>query len=332
MASDQAWVQNFRGRCEFVGWTVQLTKSNHYKVHDRAGRLLFTYSGTPGDRRAMQNALSQAKRAGLEQLETGLKLVKERDRLERIERDRELNGHREFSMTATTATVTPSRADVTYTSEEMKLTLRDIEPTTDAQVSELGQVNGIAVVMRSRAMLPTPPNGTLTAHENIEEVLLADDTTIFVCCENGCDYTADNGISVRAHRKAHGPAAQAKRLAREKAELEAQLAERHRRQVEGGKKAAETRKARAAETANVNANVTASGEAPTQASSRSVTSAEIQRRVNQLAFDTQLIATDLSVIVDVLEQLKRDVASLPDLDPEVVEKAARFDAMKNIFS
>src|SRR5262245_21927468 len=91
MSDHHDWPENFRRRCESVGWRVELSASNHYKVYSDERGFLFSFSKTPGDRRALNKAVTDARRHGIEQLETDLKLRVEKERLERLATDREAN-------------------------------------------------------------------------------------------------------------------------------------------------------------------------------------------------------------------------------------------------
>lgn len=192
--------------------------------------------------------------------------------------------------------------------------------------------DGRKVIARTPALLPVPnqPDRPCTT---IDEVLLEDETVVFQCVHPNpipgttgkCDRLADNPISIRSHQKLHGKVAQARHATREaqKAEtarqlLEQELADRRKRQVEGGKKAAETRKK--------NQNGSAPKTTPVAAANQLANG--IQATLNLLTVQVERIATDLGGIIDDLRDVRRQVNELPAADPDVVRKAQRFDEIQ----
>lgn len=152
------WVQNFRSRLEDVGWNVEQTKSNHFKVTDPNGKMLLNFSGTPGDNRAMMNALSQAKRAGLLQLETQVKLRREKERLERIQEDRKAG----------------------YV-ESPKV---DFPPP---MAPNLGVVNGVDIAAIAPAMIKSPLMDKAAPLAGAEELLLVNNQVLYRCAKPAAD-------------------------------------------------------------------------------------------------------------------------------------------------
>lgn len=193
MSSNTDWQDNFIKRCESVGWQVDLSTSNHYKVSDANGKFLFTFSKTPGGHRAMYNAVSSAKKCGIEALETQLKLRLERERLQKIEDDRLAN--------------------------EAKLA--GIKEQFDAQDDEvdgdhpnLGYVNGVQIVAIAPAKVKTPVMSEAKPMADAEELMLLDHSVVYRCAkaaattnhpelEGLCHRTFETVDSLRAHITFH---------------------------------------------------------------------------------------------------------------------------------
>lgn len=97
MGKRREWPEELAKRCRAVGWTAELAKSGHYKVQVPASEDFpdgggFSIASTPGSRDGERKALNNANRYGLERLELQARLLAEKERLERIERDRRENG------------------------------------------------------------------------------------------------------------------------------------------------------------------------------------------------------------------------------------------------
>lgn len=153
------WVQNFRSRLENVGWTVEQTKSNHFKVTDANGKMILNFSGTPGDTRSMMNALSQAKRAGLLQLETQVKLQREKERLERIQADRKAG----------------------YVEPPPQV---DFQPP---MAPAFGFVNGVEIAAIAPAMVKSPVMDKPGPLAGAEELLLVNNQVLYRCAKPAAD-------------------------------------------------------------------------------------------------------------------------------------------------
>lgn len=189
------WAKNFRQRLEDVGWRVELSGTSHHKVFDGSGKLLLTFSGTPGGgNRGMMNALAQAKRAGLLTLETNVKLQREKERLQKIESDRAANDEK--------------LADIKAQSD-----LPDDERDGDA-LPVLGYVNGVAIVAIAPAMTQTPIMKEAKPLADGSEIMLADHTVLYRCekpaatatkpdLEGICHRTFESASSLRVHIASH---------------------------------------------------------------------------------------------------------------------------------
>lgn len=163
MVNINGWQANFIQRCEAVGWSIERTKSNHYKVRDAKGKFLFTFPTTPGDVRSMQNTLSDAKRHGILDLEKQVKLRDERARLERIQKDREASEAVEA---------------------EAALERIETQIPSKPEPESLGTVDGVAIVMSGPALFKTPVMAEARPLRDAEELLLADDRTVWRCLKS----------------------------------------------------------------------------------------------------------------------------------------------------
>lgn len=163
MSNVNGWQANFTKRCESVGWSVERTQSNHYKVRDANGKFLFVFPTTPGDQRSMRNTIAEAKRHGLEDLESRAKLRAERDRLERIEADR-----------AAVAQVENAEADAALAR------ITELIPD-QLETIDYGDVDGVKIVARAPAMHKTPVMSEAKPMNGGEELLLDDHRVVFRC-------------------------------------------------------------------------------------------------------------------------------------------------------
>ena len=167
MVNINGWQAQFIKRLESVGWSVERTQSNHFKVRDAKNKFLFTFPTTPGDVRSMKNTEADAKRHGLPQLEHNAKLLAERERLERIQRDREESD-------AAAAVEAEARIDA-----DLAKLGKSIEHHPD-----LGTVDGVAILMSGPALFKTPVMAEARPLRDAEELLLADDRTVWRCLKS----------------------------------------------------------------------------------------------------------------------------------------------------
>jgi len=172
MGNVNGWQNNFTKRCEAVGWIVERTKSNHFKVKDAKGNFLFTFPTTPGDVRAMNNTLADAKRAGLLQLESRVKLVAERDRLERIERDR----------------------------ASMPQFVEPVASPESVDRGDLGDVDGVKVVAIAPAMFKTPVMPQAVPLTGGQEIMLSDGRVLFRCLNDADSSLSGGRLDGTCHR------------------------------------------------------------------------------------------------------------------------------------
>ncbi len=173
-------------------------------------------------------------------------------------------------------------------------------------------INHIPVIVRQPAQTEVPGTGNFAANRSIDECMLANDTTVFQCnyeAAPDCEYSANTARSVLAHLRAHSPKIALRRVEAEKAKVERELAERKQRQSEGGKRAAQTRKANA--------------EKSQPQSNAAVELLEIAKDLSSLG---ENIAEDLDALARRLQHLAKTAV---DVDPIIAEKAAKFDAIRN---
>jgi hypothetical protein len=332
MTSD--WTTNFQRRLEDVGWRVERSKSNQFKVYDRSDRQILVFSATPSDHRSMTNALSQAKKAGLLLLESEVKLRRERDRLARLAADRESNGHKPEravppalftpppvpppaeSTAATMSTVADDAASVGVKTHDEKVKM-SVKP------ENLGDVDGVAIVAVAPAKIQTPIMTAPAPLADAEELLLADDRVLYRCLkptpQGPCHSTFDTANSLRSHITFHSrrvppttPAYRAKqeRLVRENVKPPAVATSEERE-------------------------VAASPKTTTSPTSPAATSTEVdrlRRRVDVLAGAVAETLGGLKKIQAEVAELQCEVNELPLADEETLRKAAEFDKVKSTFS
>ncbi len=334
MASND-WQDNFRRRCDFVGWTTELSKgSNHYKVYDATGKYLFTYAKTSGDRRSMLNTVTEAKRHGIETLETQEKLRQERERLVRIEKDRETNGH----VVADVSSINRGSSE-----GERRMTEAKIE---NHYAESRDAVLGVSVLIREKASLTSHNIQTKVTethvYPDIDALQLENDTVVYQCAsrrDTTCLFTAASPQSVRAHLRAHSPRADAAKLAAELAEAEQRAAEaqaeldaRIKRKSDGSKQAVETRRKRAEAAANGHAPVTAvsTGAVATDADRAAIE--RIRKTADALGRELDELGRGLQHVAKSMAQLSNDVDRIPSVDPTISAKAKAFDELQALLS
>lgn len=317
--ANKDWQRNFQQRCEDVGWRVERSGSDHMKVYD-GSKLLFTYSGTPGDKRTMMNVLSQAKRAGLLELESDRKLERERDRLERIEVDRLKNGHSETAFTAALAAAVAKTAVTNAVSVETAAAVATSE--------DLGDVDGVAVVAVAPAKIKTPVMSEAAPIAGGQELLLADDRVVYRCVRDAamphkpeltgtCNKTFDRIGGLQTHITFHSRTT-LPRTPRQREAIEAAVKTAARKAVTA---------ARAAQTEKIEeVAVTAATTAP--AASRP----EIASRVTELSLTVDKMLTGMQDVARELVEIRDSLQRLPVADEETLRKAAQFDNLRAMLS
>jgi hypothetical protein len=304
MGNINGWQANFTARCEAVGWSVERTNSNHFKIRDRAGKFLFTFPATPGDKRSMENTLADARRAGLLELEKTVKLRAERDRLARIEQDRQAND------AALERTAAANGTSVTASAPE----------------TNLGSVDGVTIVATAPAMMQSPIMPKPAPLADAEELLLADDRVVFRCLKPAatitdgqltgvCHRTFESVGSLRAHITFHA-----------RKSLPPQLQKGHKKPTRESEMPA-TKTAEpiaAAETAVAAIDMTATNVA--------VTVEGLALRLATAIKMADRVATTAATVKLDLTRIAEDLQKLPQVDPETLAKARQFDTLRGIFT
>jgi hypothetical protein len=206
-------------------------------------------------------------------------------------------------------------------------------------------IDNVRVVARQKARMVTPGSkGIPVEHRDIDEVLLEDERTVFQCAHrNGqCDKYWDKPESVRAHVKTHADRMTAKRALAEAeqaqaraVQAEAELAARVARKSEGSKRGAETLKAKRAAAAAAAAE--ANGHAPVETLALP-SNAQVQAigvaiegaidQLGEMAHQFDQVRRSLQTTLHQLSTLE----PIAPVDPEVLDKAAAFDAMQKLLN
>lgn len=308
--SGRAWPLKLKERCEAVGWLVTMTKSGHYKVRTKRGQG-FSFPSTPSDRRAERNALAEARRHGLDTLEHQLSLVNERERLQRIKRDRTSVGDALVSAVIKTETE----------DEEMRMARKVVDRA-------LGYVDGVAIVEATQAKITTPltikhGKGAVPLAD-AEELLLEDGNVVYRCAKSAatprtpdaeglCHRTFSSVESLRAHITFHS-----------RKSLPVTPSERKKREREAATRVAEATK-------------TATTKASKKAADASTGNAGVVAQLIRLAEKFQELSGQFddvaSAVNEASAELNTLVRQLPDhiADEALLEKARKFDELRKQF-
>lgn len=299
MPGNNDWSRNFKDRCEDVGWRVDISGGSHFKVFDQFGKLLFTFASTPGDKRGMLNALSQAKRAGIETLESKLKLKRERDRLQKIEDDRKKNNAKmppsvQFTPpTATKSTAIPAES-----------------PTVD-----LGSIDGVRIAAVAPALIQTPVMPKPAPLSQASEVLLVDGTVLYRC-ERSARYdpnangTGEPGICGKVFAQVTSLQAHVRFHKRWESET-------------GGDNNVEF-------IASINPEETTT--VPTKPTAAPSPTTALAARIESTLESVNLLSQACAAIKADLVKTQEDIAKLQVADEATLQKAAQFDNLKAMLS
>lgn len=211
---------------------------------------------------------------------------------------------------------------------------------TKETASELVKVGDLDVVARQPATYRDGPYAGRTTRF-VHELLLSDGSTVYHCRKTpDCVYTNTAITSITAHMPAHGRRLKrALNEAEEKAaQLQQELEARRARKAEGGRKAAETRRANRA-----NVPVELGGRGGAGANGTSAKSAvgdpEIalagQRVI--IAWNALQEASDAfqNVFLGYMRMVQvasEKVQQPAPIDPEILEKAKKYDALKGMLA
>jgi hypothetical protein len=180
-------------------------------------------------------------------------------------------------------------------------------------------VNGVEVIAVEPArgiIIPGQPEALIST---VEKVILADETEWFRCImePDACVYTNDNFKSVLSHQRTHSAKTKATQLQRT---LEKQQAERdaqHARRSNGVQAGVDARKKRHA----------------AEVTSKDKRIANIQRGLSDMAFALEKIHATLPPLTEGIRALNAELGALEATaatDPELIEKANKYDALKGI--
>jgi hypothetical protein len=208
----------------------------------------------------------------------------------------------------------------------------------------LTHVNGKAIIERQPARytkLNAPSDQVMpgTVVSSAMELLLDDGSTVFLCSHKNdpnCEYTNSNLNSITSHQRTHSDRMMAKRAeeARQTAEAEAarvqaELDERKRRKSQGGVKAAETRRAMKAA-------------APTEISVPHARGPKMELGAPDLAKKAQQVITAFNTMQSAADEFQKvligymraaqTTTEKPALDPVIIEKAKKYDALKGMLA
>ena len=310
-------VQDLIARCEAVGWTVVKTNSNHYKVDTRKGT--FTLPCTPSSDVSVRNSVAEALRHGLEDLEAKLQLRDDKQRLRRIADDRAANDAR---MARLEAKVRQFSRTGSVDVDTEKLTS---DPTKDIG---LGLVNGIAIVAIAPAMVKTPIMSEPRPLTDAEELLLANEAIVYRCRRVGpwgtganlkpdelCRATFSTPNSLRTHIRFHTTRAKSDATALPPID---QVKEK------------ETERSEVPKTTTAPAAIAAPAETVTTTdelkAGLTIALTDLVTKVDRIGAETIDARNEIIKIVDLVRSLKPEII-VQEPDPELVAKAAQFDAL-----
>jgi len=212
---------------------------------------------------------------------------------------------------------------------------------------DLTQVDGVRVEARTPAKfkaggIAAKDGRTEFEADGIDEIMLADGRVLYQCVTrpNGCGRTFPNAVAVRSHLKVHSGKAMLARTLAQAADLETQLAEAQReikslarmkenRDIKIMALQADLRQLRTdyeTRIAQLSQGIGGWGQPSQHAAPTSEEHAEMLRGYG----------TRASAIVDELGKLLNEVggmlANTAPPDPEIIEKAARYDQFKNLLT
>lgn len=206
------------------------------------------------------------------------------------------------------------------------------EPVVSGTSEDRDVIDGQRVDTRAVADVPIPwKDGESYKSKDIDEVLLADGRIVFQCSHRHerCNYWNVNVTSVQTHQRIHSGDSRAKRAEQELAKTrdearaaQEELEKQRRRRSEAVKRAHVTRKAKKNGHAS-DADVSAT---------RAVSVDELRQQLKQ-------VGEDFTIIVRQVEQMAGHFITIVDMldelqvtDPELAEKAAKYDALRGLIS
>lgn len=193
---------------------------------------------------------------------------------------------------------------------------------TNPKQLDRSRINGVEVISTEPARGVVIPGQPVREVKTVEKVLLEDGTECYRCIvkPDECDYSAATLKSVLAHQRTHSPVLTAKKATAELAAQKAKEDAEFQRRSAGIHAANEAKRARYA------------GEV----TSNDKKIAAVQRKMSDIAFGIEKIAATLPPLAEMLRALNQELAEItaPEtvIDPEIVEKASKYDALKGILN
>lgn len=276
-------------RCEAVGWQVVRGGSGHFKVDTRKGT--FMIPSTPGDVRSAKNALAEARRYGLDKLESAIQEREDRERLSRLKADREAN-------------------DAKLAKIQVANDVPSAEVSTTTPSADLGSVDGVAIAAIAPAMFKSPIMAKPSPLAGAEELLLVNDDVVYRCLRTGssardgvtpadqvCHQVFSSVNSVKAHINQH-----AQRLNEKENEIKMKT------------------------TATVKSKPVEAATATTEQLKIQLTTGltSLLNAIEQIGASSVEARNALLKLIEQVQDLKAEVT---EPDPELVAKARQFDAL-----
>lgn len=287
-------VEELVRRCEAVGWQVVKTGKNYYKVDTRRGT--FTVPSTPSSQHSVSNTVALAMKHGLEELEEKVKLQREARRQERINADRRAND-------ALYDRIANGNGDVASTHVASTITAAAAEPVFLGRIAD-----GTPILAVGPALVQTPVMSKPAPLRFGEELLLADERVVYRCTYvddatlEACHRTFDSAQGLQIHNAWHV------RPINQRPNHHKRW--RHTRTQEGEKEIV----------------TTTATPTPTTPAEREL----VLTRIEELSGAIFDVGAKLIDVRNNLIGLADAVKKLPDgaPDPELVAKAAKFDALR----
>lgn len=210
----------------------------------------------------------------------------------------------------------------------------------------LTHVDGVEILERQKAigMSGTAIEGKPL--ESVDMVLLADGRTLFHCVHKNavdCEYTNESVGSITSHQRTHSDRMEAKRakekadeLAAQLAEIEAEKARKKANYTAGARKAAETKAAKRAQAPSEiggagNGHVRAAGTVTKSVIGNTDLAEQAQKVI--IAFNAmQASADEFQKVLLGYMRMAQTITDAPAIDPEIIEKAKKYDALKGMFA
>lgn len=192
-------------------------------------------------------------------------------------------------------------------------------------------INGVKVIEAGPTHFPIPGTNELRPTDTVEMCLLENEQIIYRCAELECDYTHENPVSVRSHRRAHGKAVELNRMRRELKITEAELAALKTKQEESrARRSAAALKVAAAKKAAKKSTSPADAESPL--SRRELLQDAIEALLTSVEPRITDAIADLEHLYEEYRQLRDAVHELLDLGGDLTteqrEKLQRYDNLK----